>query len=383
MKIQSESTQTAAPAADRTAAARASLASARAQSEAKQAAVVQAKAELSVATDALMAEGNAATRKNLTACEQALSIAMVEATGATNRVERATADLAAAERDEQAATLAKRAEQVAPAEFVDKVAPLASKLARARQIVSEHEAEAARLAKGFAAEASAVHGTARVDYRRLFESLTARASGLSAAAILAEVWTCAVPTGCGADETLSAVEGGCNPHDLARRLNALKAGEQALKVQAGGFITNCSLPSSSRADPRTLPLAQIVSCARDVQATRAAIEAMGFKGASDSIKPDALATALLAAGPAAVQEVLIELRTAPFLKFSPELDGDAKSPLLAFDARKREIAERAFAKLESLCPAVAQAIEVERPKPAAAAAARTTVFAGMNVDVRA
>ncbi|MEO7036917.1 MAG: hypothetical protein ABI548_23410 [Polyangiaceae bacterium] len=361
--------------------ARNALQAARVANEAAQSALATAKHAAEIAVSNLRENPTPENRAALSAVESTLSQEIIIASGATNRVERASAELTQAQTDEQAASLAKRAEQVTAAVFVDKVSPLASKLARARQAVVEFEIEAARLAKGFRVESADVHGAPRVEYSQLFESLVARAADIPAAAILSEVWKASVPAGMSADETLAAAERGVCPVDLQHRINTLRAGEQALGKLALAFLNRAHEQASSRADKATLPLAQLEAGAREVSATRAGLESLGFKAAADAVRSDALASAVLEAGPAAVQAALVELRTAPFLKFDPASDGDTANPLAAYEARKQAQAERAYARLETLCPVVAKL--VERPATPAAVVARTTSFAGHDVDVRA
>ncbi|MES1173557.1 MAG: hypothetical protein ABUL62_04440 [Myxococcales bacterium] len=363
----------------RTAAARASLASARAQSEAKQAAVTQAKAELSVATDALMAEGNPATRAALVTAEQNLSIAMVEATGAANRIERAGVELAQAQADEAAATLAKRAEAVAPSVFSQSVAPVASKLARARRDLAECEAEAARLAKGFTTEATEVHGAPRVAYGKILESLTARASGLGAAAVLTKVWGSAPVPGLSAEDSLAAHERGVT--DLQHRINALRASEAGLARIAQALVERAHVRTTG--DRSTTPLGQFEAVQAEVAALRSGLASLGFESVAAVVKSDDLASRIAKAGAALVAKLVTDLRSAAGLPLDLRIDQPTgiENAYAAHEERKLAQADRAIAALTAL--GLEAVVKQVKPATKLVGATRSTQLGSFDVDVRA
>jgi len=379
--MKNPTTQDSTTPADRVAASRSAVSFASQSQAAKAAAERDARAQLEVATLALQDNGTPDTRRAVLEAEQNLSLAMLEATGAANRVERAHVALKEAEQDEQSSARLARLAAVTPAVFSQAVAPHVAKLAKARQTVAEHEAEVARLVRGFSKEAADV-GAPRVDYVRLAESLTARAGNKPVAAILTEVWGSAPVPGLSAEDSLRAAESGVT--DLQHRINALRAAEASAGACARALVDRCHFPTSRSAARDTTVVGQCESTLADARAIRASIEALGIKAAADAVKVDPLAAALEAAGPAVVASSITLLRGAEFLAFDAAIDGATKNPAASHEARKQAQAEAAWNKLEALSPEIAKAVG-GKPKAAQPTAVTTkpVTFGGFDVDVRA
>ena len=142
---------------------------------------------LEIAATAVQTEGSAgAAGKVLLATEDAVRLARLSSRGSSDRLRRAKEALASAQAEADVAALAARAEKVAPGAFVQAAAPLVAKLVRARRALAEATAGAETLVRGFIAESAAVHGTSRVDFARVLDSLVAGESGTLANQILAE-----------------------------------------------------------------------------------------------------------------------------------------------------------------------------------------------------
>ncbi|MEI9936681.1 MAG: hypothetical protein WDO69_05605 [Pseudomonadota bacterium] len=360
--------------------ARAALQAATAAHAAAQTSLSNARAAAEIAVSNLRDNPTAEHRTAMTAAESTLAQEIVIASGCDSRLARAQAEAAATEQADREQALSARREQVSPAVYCAAVAALATKLAKARAAVAEHEAEARKLALGFTAEATSI-GASKVDYARLLESQVGRAAGLSASIILRTVWQAAPVPGLSDTDALAAHERGVT--DLARRLNSLRAAEASAGACAKALVDRCHLPTSRSAARDTTVLGQCESTLAEARAIRASLNDLGFKGAADSIKVDPLAAALDTAGPAAVAQAITALRTAPFLPFSAAIDQPTgrENAIANHEARKQVQVSVAWAKIEAW-PEIAKHVERAVSKPAAAKPVRIE-FAGHELDVRA
>jgi len=316
-------------------AARAALRAAETEHAAKLGGERDARAQLEVATQALRDEGTAGARKALINAEQAMRFAEIEASGSSQRFERARARLEQADHADRLAAHSRCAGRVSFMSFAAASNPIACKLAELRARVAEAEAEAAVVCRGFIQEAKGIaeegrelgaSGIRALDYVRVLDSLTARAAARGrvedvspAVRILSEVWAMQPVPGMAPEDALAAIERGVDPREVARLIADLGRATLAQGVAARKLVTLGHLPPNPNADRGTVPLVQFESCSTSAERTRATLQGMGFGAGANNVHADALVSRLLAvpafgnvSGAQRVGELVTQLRNVDF-----------------------------------------------------------------------
>jgi hypothetical protein len=318
-------------------------------------------------------DSSAPNQKAVISAEHALRFCELRMTNLSKKLEAASAAHNAAEKAARLGEIAARQVNVNLATFDRAIAATVSKHSELLSKLDDVLSEERRLVAGFLSEQTSIARDAAalgapvspaLDFTRIVQSRLMAARGSEAAEVLAEVWKATAPAGVDSQAALAAILGGVDAKKVASLCAQLLDAVRRLDASTVKLIQHAHVPLNPRADRTVSPLAQVESTALESEARRAALQAMGFQGASDRVQPLPITLKILEAGPAKVAKLVAALRLAPHAAFDLALD-KSEADLMA---RRQKLGDDAAQALADL--GLKDVADAER-KPRAQSVART------------